>query len=962
MAVGPPKPNVLDQALRDALGSFPDGLNMGVDPLLLSPTQLSLATNVTVRGTFISHRPPFNKLTLVYAPTNLQSVVEGGIYQGGCYYKPDTGNETLIASISGRQFKFTISGTSCTVTEITPSSGAANVTAIQSWMWQSENFAIREDGVSTPTVHDGTASRTAYNGTDVLGYLGTAPPAPIWAGPNTSATTTGGTVPARGSLVLNGGAAPSHDYQGANNKFIFASWQTAGPIQQYAVLLVTAHAAGSLTVQNPTGADIVLANPTTLVQGGNSVPYPDIGVGVSVAIGCPNVNASGAYDGAYGIIVQAWYVPAADDLTLGRTAGVPQDVGRFQILAQSPIVGTFQNAKLTNVNDTAGTTIAAGTAIYSQTTSQQYVQVAQLSALIRVLHGQSVNATVSPAYLGSNGDSIAIGGVACTVNSGAGTTTINITNNGPDSQWSAGTSVARLQTVTTNQTIGVLVQPFTVPTANDTTPAYITLQNKYLGPNGAACFIGTKSYHISQYSSVTSAQAVTLVNTNIDPTNRRFVNNADGYVYFSQMPEIPVGRMGVYANGRTWVVLADGRSYWASDLVGESSGTPPSFRDAVIKGTTNNYLFGGGAFSVPGTPADVRAIFGTAQLNAALGQGPVMVGTPTTVYSNQAPADRTTWQNLNYPIQSVSLIGNGPLSQVGTISINGDTLFRSPDGFRSLIMAQRDFDVWGNVPISREIGPLIAGDTDALLDRCPGIQFDNRGLWGINPVSCAKGVFHTSLLALDFDPLSSMRGKQPSVWEGSWTGLNTFQLLTGSFQGASRAFSFHYNIATDKIELWEITKTGANQYYDNNDSTQPITLRFEGPGMNFGQSDPRTRKLLRLIDGEIYTDQMVGTVSFKAFYKPDQYPVWVPWLEWSQTADVTVTPNFRPRVGLSEPSARSMDVSTNRPLREAYTYQFALEITGQCRFRGARFWAVPIPEQQSAPAVDGAIAGVLNPQ
>ncbi len=66
---------------------------------------------------------------------------------------------------------------------------------------------------------------------------------------------------------------------------------------------------------------------------------------------------------------------------------------------------TFTSGTYTNVNDTAGNTIAAGTAIYAQTTSQQYVQVAQLTTLLRLLHNQ-LGAHQNDAY--SHGRSLHI--------------------------------------------------------------------------------------------------------------------------------------------------------------------------------------------------------------------------------------------------------------------------------------------------------------------------------------------------------------------------------------------------------------------------------------------------------------------------------------------------------------------------------------------------------------------------
>ena len=56
------------------------------------------------------------------------------------------------------------------------------------------------------------------------------------------------------------------------------------------------------------------------------------------------------------------------------------------------------------------------------------------------------------------------------------------------------------------------------------------------------------------------------------------------------------------------------------------------------------------------------------------------------------------------------------LNQNGTVLANGDALFRSVDGLRSLILARRDFDTWGNVPQSREVQPTLDADNSSLLN------------------------------------------------------------------------------------------------------------------------------------------------------------------------------------------------------------------------------------------------------
>jgi hypothetical protein len=475
---------------------------------------------------------------------------------------------------------------------------------------------------------------------------------------------------------------------------------------------------------------------------------------------------------------------------------------------------------------------------------------------------------------------------------------------------------------------GLLAQPLTVPNIGNTVTAFLT--QPFNGQVGDSIFINGQTY------------TVFAIPGNV------------GY----PATELPVGRMGCNAGGRSWVALPDGKSYVASDLTGDPSGSSTyGFTDAVLKITENNLLAGGGAFRVPAQSGNITAMTATATLDAALGQGPLEVFTPSQVFSNNSPPDRTTWQSLQYPIQSVSLIGSGAESQWSTFNANSDTLFRSIDGIRSLVLARRDFNVWGNVPYSEEVEPIIASDNTALLQFSSGINFDNRALFTANPRQTAQGVYHNMIVALNFDPVSSLAGKAPSVYDGIWTGLNILQMVTGSFGDLERAFAFVLNTSTSQIELWELMPTlpdpdflpqnqlaqwsNTNNQYDN--ITVPIPMSMQSPVLDFGQKDPRNRLYLRLDNGEITVDHLTGVCKFEVWYKADDQPIWTLWHQWTETAGTDI-PYFRPRMPLGTPSSEPCDPITNRPYREGYLFQVKIVITGNARFKSARFNAVTLPQ------------------
>jgi hypothetical protein len=491
--------------------------------------------------------------------------------------------------------------------------------------------------------------------------------------------------------------------------------------------------------------------------------------------------------------------------------------------------------------------------------------------------------------------------------------------------------------------------PWTVPVIGGNTPT-LTLA---VAPN-PQWPVGTPITGLFGEYVVASLSGTQLVLTRID-TNSTLTGTAiaaGAQIY----PELPAGRMGAYGMGRVGLSMTDAKQFIIGDINGGPAGTAAySFRDAVLHVSENVYLLGGGLFSTPGAWGDIRAMIIASTLDVSLGQGPLQIMTPTRCFSCMLPTDRTTWSTVTNPILTESLISNGSESQNATVNANGDIMFRAVDGIRSLILGRRDFNTWGNVPQSTEMDRILSLDFQTLLIYSSAIIFDNRFLMTCAPSTVERrGVFHPGLIALNFDPLSTLRGKAPSVYDGLWTGINTLQLLVGRFAATERAFAFAFNLVGNEIELFEIETTPVDVFsntdfptdaeiYDN--GIIPILWTIESPTV-FKSKPGVERDFLRMLDGEIVIDNLVGTCRFSVYYKPDQYPCWTFWFSWSECAAKTTDiskPQFRPRMGLGEPDSRPCDPSTNRPMREAHTFQTKLIIQGHCRILGQNYKGVTLP-------------------
>ena len=155
----------------DFVSVLSGGQNSGVNPLLLTKDQFAFGLNLSLRGGYAHTRAPVVKINLNYAGRDdIQAIVENGYFQGGGYYRPDSGVESLIAQISGHLLKFTQGNSGWDVTDISVPGDLNNATTPQVWMWQAERWMIVNDGTGVlPIFYDGVFSRRSYGPSIELG-------------------------------------------------------------------------------------------------------------------------------------------------------------------------------------------------------------------------------------------------------------------------------------------------------------------------------------------------------------------------------------------------------------------------------------------------------------------------------------------------------------------------------------------------------------------------------------------------------------------------------------------------------------------------------------------------------------------------------------------------------------------------------------------------------------------------
>ena len=421
-------------------------------------------------------------------------------------------------------------------------------------------------------------------------------------------------------------------------------------------------------------------------------------------------------------------------------------------------------------------------------------------------------------------------------------------------------------------------------------------------------------------------------------------NGLTGNLVNPQISQLPAALMMVYYAQRIW--YAQDRLITAGDIAGNtSSGTLPwKFADSIVSVTENPLAFGGDGFKLPSQAGNIRALAYTANLDTALGQGPLYIFSRKQVYSLNVPVTRADWiaaSTSNTPLLTVAQINNGAVGERGVVHINGDLFYQSIDpSIRSLIVATRYYNQWGNVPISDNVIRALAFNDRSILRFASSSEFDNRLLNGVLPKVSPRGVVCQGLLPLNFDTVSTLEEREPPAWEGMWDGLDILQTFSGDFGGRPRAFAVTVSRDDESIDVWELSDSLRRENGDNR-----IQWYAEFPAFTWGKEF----ELKTLLGGEIWIDSVSGEVDLTVEYRPDASACWILWhkVRFCTTRNCQEdvdnptcypeSPNYREGekfpITLPKPPAKC-EVSNKRMSNKGFQFQPKITIKGWCRIRG----------------------------
>jgi len=422
--------------------------------------------------------------------------------------------------------------------------------------------------------------------------------------------------------------------------------------------------------------------------------------------------------------------------------------------------------------------------------------------------------------------------------------------------------------------------------------------------------------------------------------------------------EIPAAAQMDYYGGHIW--YAQGRSVSAGDMVGGPSGTQANhYRDSILSVTENPLCFGGDGFSIPTNGGNIRALRHSSAIGATSGQGQFFILTRKVVYALSVPVTRLDWINAtatNQPQLTVVQIDNGAVGDRCVVSVNGDLFYMGLEpSVRSLVMAQRYFEQWGNTVISQNENRILQNNDRSLMRFSSGMNWDSR-LWMLAlPQLAADGVnvIHKGVMPLDFDIVSNLSGESSPVWEGAYSGLNHIQIFTADFGGLPRAFSAIISDVDGSLNIWELTDYSEMENGDNR-----VTWSVEFPAFTWASSKLEY-ELKRLSGGELWVDQIVGTVEIDSYYRQDADPCWHLWSHCQvcagrcgeQDPPLDCYPETAIQAGYAFPvvfpEAKGVaDAMGVRPSTNAYQFQVRVVVKGYMRIRGLMLYAWPLEKPQ----------------
>jgi len=408
------------------------------------------------------------------------------------------------------------------------------------------------------------------------------------------------------------------------------------------------------------------------------------------------------------------------------------------------------------------------------------------------------------------------------------------------------------------------------------------------------------------------------------------------------LPEVPVGKMMAFGQGRLFVVVGD-KYIMAGDIY------LPWQPERVLQFTETQYLSGGGAFGLPTWMGNITGLAFQPNVVSGTGLGALVVFADKGVASFGVQAARSTWNSTD--ISRVLYQDGGGTGQASLISVGNDIFYLATDGLRSLKLTASESQGSGallqSLPLSRKIQSIVDDETPWAYQYASGAVHDNRML--ITSVARMRKVLNPFGVNVDdfyFEGLTAidMIGHTgiPIVYEGIITGCKFLQVFDAERFKRKQLLCFGLG-AENKIGVYTQENTALDNY-----KTRPECRSYTA-AFDFQSPTPVQKRLAYV---EVWVSELSGIVDMEVFYRPEGYPLWTKAGEArfiakdSNTGEYNVLRQVRQKIRITEDTAGlSAEQSELRNMLVAPRIQFCFSWKGSCQIDRALCVADTQPDE-----------------
>lgn len=210
--------------------------------------------------------------------------------------------------------------------------------------------------------------------------------------------------------------------------------------------------------------------------------------------------------------------------------------------------------------------------------------------------------------------------------------------------------------------------------------------------------------------------------------NEYFQGSPVGFAYAYRAPQIPIGTIMAYGQGRLFVVSPDRVEIKAGDLIGSYTELQEK---SVLHFTEDTYLAEGGSLRMPASQGRINALSFIPYQDTATGQGPLFAFGEYGTSSFLVEAPRIQWSQI--PLQQITLLKQGCVSHDSIVGFNSDLLYRDFIGIRSYRQSRGDLNTYGQTSISAEVERPLKYDARNRLGYISSVTHENRFLSTCTP-------------------------------------------------------------------------------------------------------------------------------------------------------------------------------------------------------------------------------------